>query len=702
MAAARSKPRTGPGRSGPSPVRDAWIIAIDVGGTFTDAVALSESGGLLVAKVPSTPADPAIGLTNAVRELAELGAPLERVRSLFHGTTVATNAVITGGLARVVLVTTEGYRDVLSYRTGARPELYDLEQARPRELVLRRDRLEAHERLAWNGEVVTPLTDQEVARVVEEVATREPDAIAVSLLFSYMNDEHERKLGQALERRLPDTPATLSSDIAREFREYPRTATTALNAGLRPIVGSYLLRAQASIRALGMGQPLLIMQSNGGCVPTERADREAHRLLLSGPTAGVAGTIALGARYGLDRLIALDMGGTSLDVCLIKEGVPPVRSMEEVDGHPILAPSVDVVTVGAGGGSIASVDGTGRLRVGPQSAGADPGPAAYGRGGKEATLTDAHVVAGTLGEETPLAGRLSLDPEAGKEAVGRVADRLGFEMDEAGEGIVAVATAHVVRALRRVSVERGVDPSDYALVAFGGAGPLHAGRLLREMRLGSVVVPNHPGLFSAAGLVAADLRIDESQTVLRVLHPEAHGDLIAWYREAARRVVARLRDDGIARGRIRLVGSADCRYLGQGYELSVPLRDLTRSGVTGLAEGFHQMHARNYGHVAREESIEIVTLRLSGFGALPKPDPPPIQGGGREPPRGALVGRREMLLPGGRRRVPLFIRGLLKARNRIVGPAIVEEMDSTTLILPGQEAKVDAYGSVWIREAGAQ
>lgn len=684
--------------------RGRWIVAIDVGGTFTDAVALADDGARVVAKVPSTPGDPAAGLIDAMKELAESGVSPRDVRSLFHGTTVATNAVITGRLARVALVTTEGYRDVLGYRTGSRPKLYDLEQPRPLELVRRRDRLEARERLAWNGKVVVPLTEEEIERVADEIEGRDPEAIAVCFLFSYMNDQHERAMGGALAERFPGTPVTLSSEIAREFREYPRTATTALNAGLRPVVGRYLLRAQASLRDLGMRNPFLIMQSNGGSVPAERADREAHRLLLSGPTAGVVGAIALGARYGITRLISLDMGGTSLDVCLVREGVPPVTPIQVVDAHPILAPSVDVVTVGAGGGSIATVDATRRLRVGPQSAGADPGPASYGRDGKDATLTDAHVVVGALGPETPLAGRLTLDTSAAREAVGRIADELGLGVEEAAEGVIAVAMAHVVRALRRVSVERGVDPSDYTLVAFGGAGPLHAGRLLREMRLGAVVVPTHPGLFSAAGLVAADLRIDESQTVLRVLRPEGLDELVGWYRDATRRIVAQLREDGIPRSRIRLVGSVDCRYLGQGYELSVPLRGLGKVALARLAEDFHELHARTYGHVNREEAVEVVTLRLSGFGALPRPASAPIPTGAPEPVRDAIVGRRDVVLPGGwrRRRVPILRRERLRARNRVAGPAIIEEMDSTTLILPGQEAKVDRFGNLWIQEGGGR
>jgi N-methylhydantoinase A len=689
-------------RSGPR--SRTWRIAIDVGGTFTDGVAIGADGETIVAKVPSTPADPASALVAAVRELSQSGVPLHRLAAVFHGTTVATNAAITGDLARVVLIATEGYRDILSYRGGGRPALYDLAQPRPAELVPRRDRLEVRERLAWNGDVVLPLEPAEIARIVEEVAGREPEAVAVALLFSYVNDRHERALERAFRERLPSTPVSISSSVAREFREYPRTATTVLNAGLRPLVGRYLLRAKTQLRDIGADVPFHVMQSNGGSVPADRADREAHRLLLSGPTAGVTATIALGVRVGADRLIALDMGGTSLDVCLIESGVPPVTPSQTVDVHPILAPSVDVVTVGAGGGSIASVDASGRLRVGPRSAGADPGPASYGRGGKNPTLTDAHVVAGSLGADTLLAGRMSLDVDAGRAAVRRVADALGMSVDAAGDGIIAVAMAHVVRALRRVSVERGLDPAGYTLVAFGGAGPLHAGRLLRELRLGGVVVPRHPGLFSAAGLVAADLRIDDSQTVLRPFDPKKVGDVVAWYREAAARARTRLREDGISASRMRLVGTVDCRYLGQGFELPVLLRGLSTRDVARVPDDFHDLHERTYGHANRDELIELVTLRLSGFGAIDAPPAPEVARGGSRSPAAATIGTRSVLLPGSRRRgsVPVLRRDALRARNRIDGPAIVEEMDSTTMVLAGQRARIDAFGNLWLEEAGSR
>ncbi len=676
-----------------------WTVGIDVGGTFTDGIAVAEDGTTRVSKVPSTPKDLSVALVEALGQLAADGLSPERVGLLFHGTTVATNALLTGQLARVVLLATEGFRDIMSYRTGSRPRLYDLEQPRPPELVPRRDRLEVRERLSSLGEVVVPLEPGEVERVVEEVAARRPQAVAVAFLFSYLDDRHERAMGEALRRRFPDLPVALSSEVAREFREYPRTATTVVNAGLRPVVGRYVQRAEERVRALGVVAPFLVMQSNGGCVPADRAEREAHRLILSGPTAGVAGALALGARHGLERVIALDMGGTSLDVCLVQGDVPPVTAVQVVEDHPILVPSVDIVTVGAGGGSIAHADRAGRLRVGPQSAGADPGPAAYGLGGTEATLTDAHVVAGILSEAAPLAGRLVLHEEEARKAVARVGDAVGLDERRAAEGIIAVATAHVIRALRRVSVERGLDPGEFTLVAFGGAGPLLAGRLLEELRLDAVLVPPHPGLFSAAGLMATGLRVDESQTVLAPFGPDLLEEVAAWYREAGARLTRQLRDDGIPAPRIRMVASADCRYLGQGYELNVPLPSPSRSGLRRLPDRFHALHERTYGHAGPSEQVEVVTLRLSAFGDLDRPEPSVIPRGRREPLPEAHAGARRVRLRelGGGRPVPVYRRELLRAGNRVPGPAIVDQMDSTTVVLPGQRADVDRYGNLWIR-----
>ena len=698
-----------PGRPEPG-----WVVGIDIGGTFTDAIATRADGTVRVAKVPSTPADPGLAFGQALAALDAAGVRPASVLMIFHGTTVATNALLTGRTARVVLVTTQGFRDILGYRNGCRPSVYDLTQPRPAQLVRRRDRIEAAERLSGQGEIVTPLTAAEIERVAAAVAAAKPEAVAVCLLFSYLDGTHERLLGEAIAARLPGVPVTLSAQVAPEFREYPRTSTAVVNAALRPVVGDYLLGLRARTSARGIAPPLQIMQSNGGCLPASRAAGQAHRLVLSGPAAGVAGTIALGARYGLGQLISLDMGGTSLDVCLIPDGVPPVTARQELGGNPILAPAVDIVTVGAGGGSIARVDRAGRLSVGPESAGARPGPAAYGQGGDRATLTDAHVVAGTLPAGLPLAGQLTLDSAAARGVLEPVAARLGLAVPDAADGIVRLAVAQMTAALRRVSVQRGIDPRQYTLVAFGGAGPLHAGLLLRELGFRAVLVPRYPGLFAAAGLTSTDLRVDDARTVLAVLRPDLFADLAAWYAAAGRRLTGRLRRDGVT-APVRLAATADCRFAGQGYELTVPLPGPGKRGVAALAARFTRLHERTYGHANPDQEVEVVTVRLSAFGSLPlqaggsggerstagpdhEPWDQPVTGAA---PAAARAGQVSARLPGtaATRRMPVYQRELIEAGQAVTGPAIVHQLDSTTVVLPGQRARVDRLGSMWLEGA---
>lgn len=678
-----------------------WLVAVDVGGTYTDALAVSATGAVVTAKVPSTPEDPAQAFASALQSLESGGLVLEATDLVFHGTTVATNATLTDQLARVVLVTTEGFADVLGYRNGTRPSVYDLQQPRPMELVRRRDRVEARERLSSRGTVLTPLTAGEVARVVEIVAAAGPEAVAVSFLFSYLDDHHERLLADAVAARLPEVPVARSAAVAREFREYPRTATAVVNAGLRPVVGRYLVSTGQRLERMGVTGRLMIMQSNGGCVPAQRADEEAHRLLLSGPAAGVAGTVALGKEYGIDRLVCFDMGGTSLDVCLVSGSSPPVTATQTVRSHPILCPSVDMVTIGAGGGSIAHVGPSGHLTVGPRSAGAQPGPAAYGLGGEEATVTDAHVVLGTLPVNLPLAGGLTLDVDAARKAVAAIGTGLGLSVDDAADGIVRVAVSQMSLALRRVSVARGIDPQGYTLVAFGGAGPLHAGLLLREMGFDSILVPRYPGLFAASGLISTDLRIDESKTVLSTLHEETLPGLAAWLEETAGGMRARLADDGITPASVRIVASAECRYVGQGYELGVVLSERTARALAALPLAFTDLHRRTYGHHDPDGEVEIVTLRLSAFGPLDRPRLDPVPDVGARSVNDAVVDRRPVRIPGTTEAedVAVYDRSLLGADHELTGPAVVHQRDATTLVLKGQHGRIDDKGSLWIRES---
>lgn len=687
-----------------------WVVGIDVGGTFTDAIATSTDGQVRVAKVPSTPADPGLAFEQALAQLTGKGITPASILMIFHGTTVATNALLTGSTARVVLATTAGFRDVLGYRNGSRPLVYDLTQPRPRELVSRRDRIEVTERLSGIGEVVTPLTAAEIERVASAVARARPESVAICLLFSYLDDTHEQLLGDAIAKRLPDVPVTVSADVAREFREYPRTSTTVINAALRPVVGNYLLKLRSRLGPARQAPPLQIMQSNGGCLPADRAAQQAHRLVLSGPAAGVAGTVALGAGYGISKLISLDMGGTSLDVCLVPDGIPPVIGQQEIDASPILAPAVDIVTVGAGGGSIARVDRAGRLRVGPESAGAAPGPAAYGTAGEQATLTDAHVVAGTLPAALPLAGQLALDADAALAVIEPLASQLGLPVTQAADGVIRLAVAQMTAALRQVSVQRGIDPRDFTLVAFGGAGPLHAGLLLREMRFRSVLVPRFPGLFAASGLTATDIRLDDSRTVLATLRPELFDELAGWYRATGRALTARLRADGVPAASVRLAASAACRFVGQGYELSVPLTAPGKRGISALPGRFRELHLRTYGHADDDQEVEVVHVRLSAFGSLPlgsggperEPREHDAEPGQPAEPAGpaARTGFVTAQLPGAAapRRLPVYQRELIGAGRAVRGPAIVHQLDSTTVVLPGQRARTDACGSMWLEE----
>lgn len=673
-------------------------MSIDAGGTYTDAVARCADGRVVVAKVASTPDDPARGLGNAVRTLVRRGVPVADVALLCHGTTVATNAVLTGNLAPVALLTTRGFRDVMGYRQSSRPDVYSLTPVRPAELVERHARIEVDERLTSTGEVLTPLTDAEVERVVAEIAALDVRAVAVSLLFSYLDDTHERRLGAALRAALPDVPVTLSSEVVREFREYPRTATTVLNAALRPVIGGYLERAATALGNAGVTSSFLVMQSNGGCAPAGRADAAAHRLVLSGPAGGVAGLIAAARRHDLDDVISLDMGGTSTDVCLVRGRRIPFTTSQVVSDHVLVAPTVDIHTIGAGGGSVAWLDATGRLRVGPRSAKAVPGPASYLRGGTEPTITDAHVVLGTLGTEE-LADDLVLDRAAAVTAVDRVAGPLGMTTDEAAEAILAIGLAHMVRAVRKVSVERGLDPRRFTLVPFGGAGPLHAGLLLRHLGLRSVLVPLWPGLFSADGLLVAGLRIDDSQTVLTAFDDAATPRIAGWFEEAAAAATQRLLRDGAPPEGVAVTASVDCRYLGQGYELNVALAGWDEAALSAIPEAFHAAHAERYGHANLGEPVELVTVRIAAVGTYRRPVDAPVPTGAAPAP--APVAHREVRIPGfAAAQVPIYDRAGLAVGARFTGPAIVQQMDSTTVLLEAQHAEVLAGGDLLITENG--
>ena len=676
----------------------AWRVGVDTGGTFTDICLFEErTGRLAVWKVPSTPADPSRAIAEGVAEgLARLGESPASVSYFGHGTTVATNALIQGRGARTGLVTTRGFRDLLEIGRQKRPDLYDLQVDKPPALVSRDLRLEVPERVRHDGGVETPLDEAALRGAARALARAGVEAVAVCFLYSFIRPEHERIARRIPEEELPGAFLTASHEIAPEFREYERLSTTVVNCRLGPVMRGYIGRLEERLRDLGVGVPPHLTQSNGGVIGTAAASRMPVRLVLSGPSTGVKGAQAIGTLAGFPDLLTFDMGGTSTDVALLQGGEPRLAPEAVVHGYPIKAPMLDIHTVGASGGSIAFVDAGGLLKVGPRSAGADPGQVCYGRGNTdEPTVTDANVALGFLHPTHLLGGRLPIRHDLALAAIGRLAERLGMAPMATAEGILSVVTANMARALRVISVQRGHDPLDYTLMAFGGAGPLHAARLAQEMEIRRVLVPESPGILCAMGLLLTDLRADLATTRLTRLGEGAEAVLAEAFASLEAEAARWFDAEGIAPAARRLFRRVDMRYAGQNYELAVPVPEGLEGAalLAALAEGFAAEHQRLYGFLAEEEPVQLVTFRLEATGLVPKAGIParPLQG---PDAAAARQGEREVWLSGAPRTVPVYSRERLRPGNRLEGPAIVEQMDSTTVILPGWTARVDAYANL--------
>jgi N-methylhydantoinase A len=649
-------------------------VGVDTGGTFTDLV-LVAPGGLRVVKCLSTPRDPARAVVAA---LAEGEVPRGRQVTVVHGTTVATNTLLTRTGARTALVTTEGFEDVLALGRQARPALYDLFQTAPDPLVPAALRLGIRTRTRADGCLETPPGAADIRRLVAALRRARPESIALCLLFSYANPAAERRLARALGAL--GVPLSVSSRLLPEYREYERTSTTCVNAYVLPRMGRYL---EGLDRALG--RRLRVMQSSGGSLSARAAGAEPVRTVLSGPAGGAVGAQAVAARAGFRKIITFDMGGTSTDVCLV-DGALRTTSEAAVAGCPIRVPVIDIHTVGAGGGSIAWVDAGGLLRVGPQSAGADPGPACYGRGGA-LTVTDANLHLGRLHPGTPLAGRLRLRPERVRRPLAALARKLRLSPGRAAEGVAAIANATMEKALRVISMERGHDPREFALVAFGGAGPMHAADLARALRIPTVLVPRLAGALSALGLLFADVTKDSSRTLLtradRRGWTAARAAFAALEQEARRA----LRAEGIRPGEMALARSLDLRYAGQSYELNVP-------AAGDPVARFHRLHARRYGHADRERPVELVHVRLRAIGRARRPPLPRRSRTGRGGAREALVGRQTMIFEGRRRTGRVLDRERLAPGAAFRGPALVLEASATTVVPPDFRARIDDHGNL--------
>jgi N-methylhydantoinase A len=674
----------------------AWRIGVDSGGTFTDVCLFDEtSGRIAVWKVSSTPSDPSLAVIRGVSEaLGSIAVPPHDVSYFGHGTTVATNALIQHRGAQTGLITGDGFRDLLEIGRQKRPDLYDLQADKPAVLVERALRREVSERLRHDGRVETALDEAAVCNAVRALKNAGVEAVAICFLYSFLDPAHEAAARRIVGEEFPEAFVCASHEVAPEFREYERLSTTVVNAYLGPVMAFYIRGVADRLTAHGVTATPYLTQSNGGVIGFDMAARLPVRTLLSGPSTGVVGAQVTARLAGLDDIITFDMGGTSTDVALLQGGEVRLAREAVVHGYPIKAPMLDIHTVGAGGGSIAFVDSGGLLKVGPRSASADPGPACYDRGNDEPTVTDANVVLQTLNPTHLLGGRMWVRSDLARAAIDRLAAKLGMDALATADGIIAVVTANMARAIRVISVQRGHDPRDYTLVAFGGAGPLHAVRLAAELDIRRVLVPRSPGILCAMGLLLADLRADFAMTRLMALSSAIIADVEAIVAELRRRCAAWFAEAGIAANARRVALSVDMRYAGQNYELSVPLGagPLTAATIDGLAAGFAAAHQRLYGFIAEEEPMQLVTFRAEATGIVRKADVRASAVTGPDPV-GAEFGRRDVWLreSGAFVSCPLYDRERLRAGNRIEGPAIVEQMDATTLIVPGATATVDRY-----------
>jgi N-methylhydantoinase A len=678
-----------------------YRLGVDVGGTFTDLFLVDErSGHVFTAKVPSTPKDQSIGVLNGIeRVCAKANIRPTAIDHVMHGTTVATNTVLTGTGARCGLVTTRGYRQVLqiarSFVPGGLGGWVIYNKSQP--MAPLSCTIEADERVSAQGHVIQALDEGRLREDLRALKAKSIEALTVSLINSFANAAHEQRIRAIAEQELPGIPVSLSSDVVPEMQEYERTVTTVANSYVRPKVARYIENLRSKIGQTSEDVKLHILRSDGGLAGTEAAVAYPVNLLMSGPAGGVTGALWVAVQAGFPNLLTVDVGGTSTDVALIQGGQPRLRRETTVGDVTVRASSVDIRTVGAGGGSIAHVpELTKALRVGPQSAGADPGPAAYAKGGTEATVTDANVVLGYLPAQQKLGGEMTLNRDLSVKAVSKVASALGLSLEAAAQGIYNIVNENMVGALRLVSVEQGYDPRDYALIAFGGAGPLHANALSRLLGSWPTIIPPGPGVLCALGDATTAVRDERARTFVRRFPDTTAEELTAILMELAASATQSLEHEGVRRSEITTSYQVDLRYHGQGLRLTVPvaLKDLAKQGLQAISDRFDAEHRRLFTFALNLEH-ELVTLRAAVQGRGIKVKRAAIAKGTASA-SAAVVGRQPTVMDGKRTTALIYDRARLKAGNRIPGPAIVMEMDSTTVVLPAHHGRVDSLGNVLI------
>ncbi len=680
-------------------------LAVDIGGTFTDAVLFDEEGRQTVrlSKVPSTPHDYAEGVLSSILRLANSMAEIE---SFIHGTTVGTNAIIQGAFKDAALLTTRGFRDILEIGRGNRVNMYDPFYRMPEPLIPRNRRVEVAGRISSRGLETEKLDFDEVKKKLRTLAESGVRAIAVCLINSYANSAHEEKIRSLVKELYPSLLVCISTEITKEYNEYERTSTVVLNSLLLHIMNRYLGVLEEKVVSLGFPGRLMLIQSNGGLMTASLARKIPVHTINSGLVGGILAVRTLGSILGVENLIGADMGGTSFDVELVIGGKYETTPMMRIqtpksgpDGYPLLISAVDIHAIGTGGGSIAWIDPTGALHVGPMSASASPGPAAYGKGGSEPTVTDANLVLGRLEANNFLGGEMKVYPELSKAALKKISDRYSMDLLEAAEGILKIAVPNMASAIRTMTIERGIDPRDFVMVSFGGAGPLHANLIARELQIKRVLVSTMPGNFSAWGMLTADFRRDYVQTFIANLKKLDLIELEERFLKMESEARKTMSEEGISEGNVILLRELDVRYVGQGHALTLPLSDaMIRDGnyKSNIEKRFDDLHLGRYMHNAPKQPKEIVALRLASIGQMKKAMLAPIKSGSVDPPPDSMNPSRDVYMDGSFRKCKIYDRTRLLANNRISGPAVIEERVSTTLLLDGYSAEVDRYGHLVI------
>lgn len=666
-----------------------YRVAADIGGTFTDFVIEDQSSGeISIGKVPTTPDNPARGILNGVSQLID---DPEDIEFFVHGTTVGLNAFLERKGARVLLVMTAGISDTYTIARGHREELYKLHYRKPKQLVPRKDVHEVSERLGWDGSVVTPLDEQSLRPVIDKVKAENIPAVAICLLHAYSNPVHEQKVAEILSRELPGVSISMSHSVAPEWREVERASSTVMDAYVAPVVELYLETLKREFLDIGMRQTIHVMRSNGGVMTDTHASKHPITTLLSGPVGGSIGGVELSNSTGVKNLLCVDMGGTSFDLSLVVDGQPELSTETVLQGLPLLMSIINIDTVGAGGGSLAWVE-NGGLRVGPQSAGSVPGPVCYGRGGTEPTITDANLFLGRLGEGSLLNGDMTLDMASTAKSFEALGNQIGLNATELAEGMIAIGNAKMADAMRTITVGRGIDPREFSLVAFGGAGPMHAVELARELDIKQIIIPRFPGTFSAWGMLQSDIRHDFSVTYYAVSDDADTNQLVKIFEGMLENGTKTLVEEGVPSQRMEFARSIDLRYVGQEYTINVPLADVAK--LDAAIEKFHDLYEARYGHALHGAAVEIINLRLVAVGRLERAA---ASASLEQVQQDALIAHRDIIFEGQSHRSPIYKRDFLSQGEVFHSPAVVEEASATTIIPPGYTFKIDDIGNLLIR-----